>query len=149
VDGYFTTTGFSTGNANAKTVYIPIVGGETYTVSKTAGQRFQIATAEVIPSNGASFTGRQSNNTATSLTITASASDKYLWAWVFLDGTDTGTLADMLDSVQIEKGSSATEYVPGFTPFSFPPISINTTEGENTLFANEGGSAITYRKAVD
>ena len=33
--------------------------------------------------------------------------------------------------------------------FSFPPISIGTDEGENTLFANEGDSAITYRKAVD
>lgn len=110
VDGYFTTTGFNTGNANAKTIYLPIIGGITYTVSKNAGQRFQIATAEVIPSNGATFTDRQYDNTATHLTITASANDKYLWAWVFLDGTDSGTLAEMLNSVQIEVGSEATTY---------------------------------------
>jgi len=33
--------------------------------------------------------------------------------------------------------------------FSFPPISISTDDGENNLFANEGDSAITYRKAVE
>ena len=69
VDGYITTTGFSTSNTSAKTIYIPIVGGATYTVSKTAGQRFSLATAEVIPSNNAVFTNRQANNTATSISI--------------------------------------------------------------------------------
>ena len=112
VDGYITTTGFSTSNTSAKTIYIPIVGGATYTVSKTAGQRFSLATAEVIPSNNAVFTGRQDNNTATSISITAGANDKYLWAWIYLDGTDAGTLDDMISSVQIEVGSSATEYTP-------------------------------------
>ena len=112
VDGYITTTGFSTSNTSAKTIYIPIVGGATYTVSKAAGQRFSLATAEVIPSNNAVFTGRQANNTATSISITAGANDKYLWAWIYLDGTDTGTLNDMISSIQIEVGSSATEYTP-------------------------------------
>ena len=50
---------------------------------------------------------------------------------------------------QVEKGSSASDFAPHFEPFSFPPISMSTDEGENTLFANEGDSAITYRKAVD
>ena len=45
-------------------------------------------------------------------------------------------------------GESGTEYDPPET-FTFPPISIGTDEGANTLFANEGDSAITYRKAVD
>ena len=110
VTGYIDTTSFKTGTQNAKTVYIPIKGGETYTVSKTAGLRFAIATSENIPTNGALYTSRKVNNTASSLYITAGANDKYLWAWVFLDGTDTGTLADMLASVQIEVGSTATSY---------------------------------------
>lgn len=54
-----------------------------------------------------------------------------------------------ISNVQLEKASSASEYAPHFEPFSFPPISMETDEGENTLFANEGASAITYRKAVD
>lgn len=53
------------------------------------------------------------------------------------------------DDIIICYGSSASEYVPHFDPFTFPPISMETDEGENTLFANEGDSAITYRKAVD
>lgn len=110
VTGYIATSSFNDGNTRARTVYIEIKGGATYTVSKTAGQRFQIATAEVPPTNGAVYTGRQTGNTASSLTITAGANDKYLWAWIFLEGTDTGTLSDMLDSVQIEVGSSASSY---------------------------------------
>ena len=50
---------------------------------------------------------------------------------------------------QVEKGSSVSDFAPYFDPFTFPPISMNTTEGENTLFANEGNSSVTYRKAVD
>ncbi len=49
---------------------------------------------------------------------------------------------------KVSIGESGTEYDPPET-FTFPPISIETDEGENTLFANEGDSAITYRKAVD
>ena len=113
VNGYIDTYAFNTGNANAKTIYIPIKGSTTYTVSKIAGQRFQIATAPAIPADSVAYTsmvsqsGRQS-----SLTITSGTNDTYLWAWVYLDGTDTGTLADMLASVQIEKSNQATAYEP-------------------------------------
>ena len=58
---------------------------------------------------------------------------------------ETETISDIM----VEEGSTASSYVPHFEPFTFPPISISTDEGENTLFANEGDSAITYRKAVD
>lgn len=49
---------------------------------------------------------------------------------------------------KVSIGESGTEYDPPET-FTFEPISISTDEGENTLFANEGDSSITYRKAVD
>ena len=58
---------------------------------------------------------------------------------------ETETISDIM----VEEGSTASSYVPHFEPFSFQPISMETDEGENTLFANEGDSAITYRKAVD
>lgn len=132
VTGYIDTVSFNTGNQNAKTIYIPIKGGETYTVSKTAGVRFVIATSENIPSSGALYTIRKANNTASSLYITADVNDKYLWAWVFLDGTDTGTIDDMLASVQIEVGSTSTTY----TPYIAPTVS-NVNLGQ-TIY---GGSA--------
>ena len=68
------------------------------------------------------------------------------WFWASVLKTETVN-CDV--GVQLEKGSTASEYAPHFEPFSFPPISMSTDEGENTLFANEGDSAITYRKAVD
>ena len=54
-----------------------------------------------------------------------------------------------ISNVQLEVSPSASDYTPYFDPFTFPPISMETDEGENTLFATEGDSAITYRKAVD
>ena len=54
------------------------------------------------------------------MTITASATDKYLWAWIYLAETDTGTLEDMLASVQIEVGSTSTTYEAYSTPTTYP-----------------------------
>lgn len=127
VDGYIDTSSFNTGNVRAKTVYISIKGGATYTVSKTAGARFSIATSSNIPSNGATYTSRQVGNTASSLTITADANDKYLWACVYLEETDTGTLSEMLDSVQIEVGSSASDYA------SYVPINLSMRQLGRTV----------------
>lgn len=144
VTGYIATSNFNDGNTRAKTVYIEIKGGATYTVSKTAGQRFQIATAEVPPTNGAVYTGRQTGNTASSLTITAGANDKYLWAWIFLEGTDTGTLSDMLDSVQIEVGSSASSYT-AYTATTQYTASLGRTIYGGTADAVTGEGQATYK----
>lgn len=175
VSGYIDTSSFNTGNINAKTVYIPIKGGETYTVSKTAGQRFWIATSEVIPSSGALYTNRKVGNTASSLYVTAGDNDKYLWAWVFMQGTDTGTLEDMLASVQIEVGTTATAYEPYVTPtthtanlgrtiyggtvdvvngtgtdengndFTFTAVPVNSLLDDNTLWSDAGDLEVVYR----
>ena len=110
VTGYIGNTQFNTNNANTKSVYISIKPNTIYTVSKRAGQRFVIATSPVIPTNSAIFTSSQTGHTNSSLTITAGADDKYLWVWLFLDGTDTGTLEEMLATVQIEVGSTAMAY---------------------------------------
>lgn len=144
VTGYIATSSFNDGNTRAKTVYIEIKGGGTYTVSKNAGQRFQIATAEVPPTNGAVYTGRQTGNTASSLTITAGANDKYLWAWIFLEGTDTGTLSDMLDSVQIEVGSSASSYT-AYTATTQYTASLGRTIYGGTADLVTGEGVETYK----
>lgn len=113
VDGYITTTGFSNSNPKAKTVYIQIKPSTTYTVSKLVGQRFAIATAPTPPSNGVDFTLRNAGTaTQSQKTITSSANDAYLWAWCYLQDTDTVTLEEMLASVQLEIGSTATAYEP-------------------------------------
>lgn len=52
-------------------------------------------------------------------------------------------------NVMLESGETETTFAPYFEPFTFPPISMETDEGENTLFANEGDSAIIYRKQAE
>lgn len=68
------------------------------------------------------------------------------WFWASVLKTETVN-CDV--GVQLEKGSTASDFAPYFDPFTFTPISMETDEGENTLFANEGDSSITYRKAVE
>lgn len=144
VEGYIDTTSFNTGNTNAKTIYIPIKSGETYTVSKTAGQRFSIATSDSIPSSGATYTSIKTQINASSLSITAGANDAYLWAWIFLEGTDTGTLADMLNSIQIELGSSATSWTPysNICPITgTTEIEVTHTDGQTPPIESETKTA--------
>ena len=100
-----------TGNANTKSVYIPIEANTTYTVSKTKGNRFAIATTSVIPELDVSLSNIVENNSAKSLTLTSSSSAKYLVAYVYNSGADTDTLDSILATLQIEEGN-ATPYTP-------------------------------------
>ena len=58
----------------------------------------------------------------------------------------SATYSATVDNVQLEEGSLASDYAPHFEPFTFPPVTIDTQEGNNTLFATEGASALIYRK---
>lgn len=59
-----------------------------------------------------SVSNRTANNTGTSITITTSANAQYLVVFYYLSGTDTLTEQAILDSIMIEKGSTATTYEP-------------------------------------
>ena len=93
--------------------------------------RFTIATAPNVPSNNETFTSRQSDHAATHLTITAGASDKYLWIFFYNGDTDTETIENILATIQVEVGSSATEYTAYKQPTTY------TAELGETVF---GGS---------
>lgn len=98
---------------NAKTLYIPIIGGETYTISKIRSARFRVATTINEPAIGVStaqFNGDIDNNTE--YTITTNATANYLCVYFYLNRTDTLTQQEVLDSIQIEKSSTAHQYVP-------------------------------------
>lgn len=100
-------------NANARTLYLPCKPSTTYTVSKQAGQRFIVAESTEIPTNNVLVSNIVSDYTASSITITTTASAKYLVAFVYLSTADTGVTADqMLATCQIELGSTATAYEP-------------------------------------
>lgn len=144
VAGYIASSAFSTSNPKACTVYVPISPSTAYTVSKKAGFRFQVATSPNAPAHGVAFTNKQNKPSGTSITITSGASDAYLWAWVYLEDTDTGTLDEMLATVQIEAGSTPSSYEPyenicpisGHTAVTVTRCGKNLIDDSKTYVAN-------------
>lgn len=91
--------------------YAKINPNTMYTVSKTAGSTFRIATFENVPSLLGKFISTIADHTATKITFTSEENANYVAVGYW--GNDTvGTYSSMLDSIQIEKGSTATEYEP-------------------------------------
>ena len=99
-----------------KSLYIPIKGGNTYTISKRLSARFRVATTINVPSVGGTINiegnnyNYLENNNATNLTITTYSNSNYLIVFYYLGSTDTLTEQEILDSIQIEQGSTATTY---------------------------------------
>lgn len=110
--GFIGSNGFSTNNTRARTTYLSIKPNTTYTISRIAGQRFIVATATVIPENGAQQSAYVSKNTSSSITITSGNEDVYLWIFFYLYETDTLTEEEIFNSIQVETGSTATAYEP-------------------------------------
>ena len=60
-----------------------------------------------------------------------------------------GITDENVSNLMLESNSSASDYVPHFEPFTFTPISMETVEGTNVLYANEGDSTVTYRRSAE
>ena len=98
---------------NAITVYAECEPNTTYTISKTVGTRFVVGYTVEKPANTVAVSGVIQNYTASAITITTGSDAVYLVAFVYNSSTDTTiTQEDMLASVQVEKGSTATKYEP-------------------------------------
>lgn len=129
-------------NANARLVYAKCKPNTTYTISKKSGQRFQVAYTSEIPSLGVPYYGKINTPNASSISITVGADAKYVIAFVWLSSADTTISAnDMLATVQIEEGTTATSYVPyqsNTITLPYTLLSVGTVADE--LIANEDGS---------
>ena len=99
-------------SSNAKTLYIPIVGGTTYTISKIKGSRFRIATTATVPSTATSIIDYKKDDYVTNITITTSVNSNYLLVYFYLNGTDTITQQEMIDSIMINEGSTPLPWEP-------------------------------------
>lgn len=139
LQGFLTDSIFRTASANIITICLPVDPSTTYTVSKVLSARFAIASCPSIPVNNSPVNNYVANNTGTVLTLTTSSSDHYLLAYVYSSQYDTLTLDDILETVQIEKGSTATYYQPycGGVPSPNPDypqeiIGVGTKQQDNT-----------------
>lgn len=129
------------GSSGAEIAYIKCLPNTTYTVSKVSSARFACATTQIEPANGVAVSDRVSNPTATSITITTSATAKYIVVFYYLASADTKTKGEVLNSLQIEEGSTATPYEPYTgTPECFTD--------EEALVAYLSGVTNTYPETV-
>jgi len=111
---YNGSTGVITNSNNARTVYISCDPNTTYTVSKAAGKRFSVCYTKTTPEAGVECFGAEIHNSASSITVTTGVDAAYLCAYVWYQTGDSSsyTEAEMLATVQIEKGPTATSYQP-------------------------------------
>ena len=128
----------------AVTVYIPCKPSTQYTISKKAGQRFIVASTANKPASQEPLLNELHYGTATSLTITTDASANYLCALVWLNGVDTCPMTEMLDSIQIELGATATAYEPYVGETYTLPAEITTLVGTNNIWADTGTVTVDY-----
>lgn len=111
---YINASGYKLQAANGmKTICISCEPNTTYVVSKIASARFVIGTASD-KTTGTLMTVGRNTTTATELTLTSGANDKYLFVFYYHGSADTLTEETIRNSIQIEVGSTATNYVPYF-----------------------------------
>lgn len=114
---------------NNRILYISCQPNTTYTISRSILTTvFRVATYDSTPiptttSTGTNYVinGLIKNNNATSITITTGINAKYLLVHYGNVVNDTN-INESLASIQIEKGSQATEYVPYFEPIELCKI---------------------------
>jgi len=123
---YPTSSGFSQSSA-AVVIVIPVESGQSYTVSSTnrsiIDSSASIAyTDKIITSTSDTYINRSvwgSSNDSISTTAPNNAKYMYLYvAWT----TDDTTISNILATIQIEKGSTATTFAPYFTPIELCKI---------------------------
>lgn len=118
-----------------KSVYIPCMPNTTYTVSKVVTARFAVAFTDVFPASKVAVTGRVQNNTSTSITVTSGTNSKYIVVWIYHSSYDTSiTVDEVLATLQIEQGSTATEYEPYKTPTEYTPAADGTVSDVKSLY---------------
>lgn len=108
-------------NANNRIIWIPCEPNTTYTIQKTRSPNTRdVACCSVLPDIGVQTT--LLGTVDKSGTVTTNSTAKYLVIRLWSSAQDTVTLDEMLSSVQIEKGSTATTYAPYFTPIELCKI---------------------------
>jgi hypothetical protein len=92
-------------------IIFPCKPSTKYTLSKIKTARFRVAYLPVYPNVLAQGAGRIASDNATNITITTAADSQYIFAWIYNSAGETQTIEAVMNSLQIEVGETATEYV--------------------------------------
>lgn len=114
---YIDGTGNVASNASTAMVICPCVGDTQYTISKMVTEHFRVATYASKPAyQSQSLASPITNDSAKAITITTGATATWLGIYVYNSNHDTGvTLQQIVDTIQVELGATATEYIPHIT----------------------------------
>lgn len=108
-----------------RTLWIPCEPNTTYTVQKRNDgdtNRFTVATTSTTPAFDVAVADKIEDRDARSITCTTGASARYLCVQFFRTVETVLTEQQVLDSIQIEKGSTASSYSAYFTPIELCKI---------------------------
>lgn len=103
-------------NEKFRTIYVKLINGKTYTVSKGFGGSLILGTTEDVPTLGMTLNNFSNFSNLTDGkygTITLSGNDKYLVAYIYSSGDyDHGLdIQEIYDTLQIEENTVATTYL--------------------------------------
>lgn len=106
-----------TSDNNERMIFVECKPNTTYTLSKLISSpiRNSIGTTQVLPTIGVAIENAVYSATSPK-TITTNANAKYIVWLVYSINDTTNTLQQMLESMQIEEGSTATTYEPYVKP---------------------------------
>lgn len=115
LDALISDGGTLASNQYFKTLFIQCNPNTTYTISKISSSYFRVGGFASVPTLGASYISRIKDDNATSITYTTPSNCNYL-AITYYDSNSDNNLQAILNSIQIEKGSTATTYQAYITP---------------------------------
>lgn len=139
INGYFSADGDSISPApTTRSIYLACKPNTAYTASKITSARFALGFTSEVPAGGVEVNGVAfSNSGATTLTSTSPADAKYLVVWFYHQTYDTGITEDeIMNTIQVELGSAATEYEAYIPAVKYTPESDGTVDGVMSLYPN-------------
>ena len=107
---YPTTKNNFAANSNAISVYAKCNPNTTYTIQRNGGSRLQCMVTQTLPSNGTTYSNLTVAADQTANTITYTTPDNCNYIVAYLAGN-----AEEITDIQIEEGSTPTEYEPPIT----------------------------------
>lgn len=132
----------------SRTAYMRCLPETTYTISKTESKRFAVGTTTELPAIGVAVNSPAIKNTDTSYTITTNETAEYLLVWYYNSGVDTIAESEILDSIQVETGDTATDFEP-FTKQTAVAGENGTVEGLTSLYPSMTLFTDTDNTAID
>lgn len=127
-------------------IYLPIKGGETYTISKVKSLRLCVSTTYDVPAIGVSLTTNviNHNTSGNPITITTNPTDRYLIAFVYRGSSESMTKEQVFATVQVEVGSHATTYAAFNGTTAAAGTARKSLVGINNVWSDSGNVTVTY-----